>query len=517
MKMISVLKKVLSKLLLLCCMAALFTMPFHASANKVKIKRDFIYIDKKKTPLRVEKGDNNTYIFTDSDSGEIFVTASYKIERVDEETSFQWLVLQTDKSPFANEIDLEYLSFTLSVKKAITEFMLKRLAFFDTKGTVNKAKINEFFAQQRVRESLTEQAIAKKKAAKSAERLAEQEARFEQTARLGLSIKKETREIFRKIDIEGLPDGLIGTYRFSGPETIVLRDLDKTKIATITQDVLKHVTVSSSFLSEPLSYDSRDRLKRGAPDDTRAVVLEVVRHLHARGVLMGHEAKGIVAQYNADVRAEDSIKYEEAKANSSNVYDHSGYAIDHKGVRYDGKITAIFEAIDATGASNILDLRNNNHGSEIKVEYLNTKKQKKLKKLSASKENLFCIFVENGKEDCYTAVKIKSNGLLAAAGNNTLNINLNQNNKFLRKVIESADITVFQDPASEDFYLKSRKQKKAFNFKFGPLVKEARKASKLKDYLSGCDYVNDSYDENALRFDIDKVQELVDYYDQNCR
>ena len=510
----------LSLIMAYCFMSILLTMSFHASANKVKIKRDFIYIDKKKTPLRVEKDGSNTYVFTDSSSGEVFVTASYYFERIDEENDYQWLVMKRDGSPFENEVDLEYLSFTLSVKKAVAEFMMKKLGFFDAKGVLNQSKLDEFFAQKRERKSLVAQASAEKEAAITAERIAEQEALFEQTARLGLRINQEPREIFRKIDSENLPNGKIGTYRFADQDTIVLRDLDKIKIATITQDVLKRVTVSSSFLAEPLSYESRDRFKRGAPDDTRAVILEAVRHLHARNVRFGYEAKGIAAQYNADIKAEQRIRYEEAKVNSSNIYERSGYAIDHKGERYEGKITALFEKLsvvdpdDITSGGSILDLTSS--GSKFRIEYLNAKQKTKFKKLSTARKNRFCVFEQGGEESCYRTAQIKSNGLLAAAGNDALDITPGQGNKFLREVFERGDIAVYQEPTTKAFYIKSSKQKKTFSFKFGPLVKEARKAEKLKKYLGGCDYADDAYDENALRFDLNEVQELVEYYNENC-
>ncbi|TDF34662.1 hypothetical protein EYS14_23175 [Alteromonadaceae bacterium M269] len=185
--MSTVIKKYFLQSLTFAFIAALLFTPFDALANKVKIKRDFIYIDKKKTPLKVEKDDTDTYIFTDTSSGKVFVTASYLFERVDDENSFQWLVLKTDGSSYANEVDLEYISFTLSVKKAVTEFLMKRLGFFDAKGVVNQSKLDEYFSQQRVRASQQKQIAA-------AADLAEQEAQFQKTASLGITVDADAKK-----------------------------------------------------------------------------------------------------------------------------------------------------------------------------------------------------------------------------------------------------------------------------------------------------------------------------------
>ncbi|TDF34661.1 hypothetical protein EYS14_23170 [Alteromonadaceae bacterium M269] len=295
------------------------------------------------------------------------------------------------------------------------------------------------------------------------------------------------------------------------------------KIATVTQNPFDEVKVDSQFLNEPMLYESKNNFSPGSLYGTREFVVELVRRLHTRDIRMGHQAQEILAQYKAGVKAEARINYEAAKANSSNLYEQEGYAIDYKGERYDGKITVMFEELDVYdpddpfSGPNIIDLSGDGEGAKIRIDYLNSKQKMKRKTLSAKKNNRFCVYVEEGQESCYQGLQIKSNGLLAAAGNDALEISVNQGNKFMREVSVNGTLSVYQEPASKAFFIKSSKQKKAFNFKFGPLVKEKRKASKLKDYLGGCDYSDGNYDENALRFDLNEVQALVDFYNQNCK
>ena len=153
---------------------------------------------------------------------------------------------------------------------------------------------------------------------------------------------------------------MIGSYRFSDMETLIIRDLDLYKIGTVKRDNFGKVTISSQLLSGPIIYESDNSFHPTDKYKTQRFVLEAVRHLYANGLELGRSAKEAVAQANEEMRQEALLNYEEALAASQNVYSKKGFAIDDKNVRYEGEVTLIFEEIenpnDPTSFANVVDL-----------------------------------------------------------------------------------------------------------------------------------------------------------------
>nr|WP_298995193.1 hypothetical protein [uncultured Allomuricauda sp.] len=497
-----------------------------AFAQKVKVKKDVIVIDKQETPLRVteNKVDNNTiYTFTDSATGEIFVTVDYFLDEVNESNKYEWLVLSKEGAAFENEVDMEYVSFTLNYRKAIAEFLMKRMNFFDASGKVNQDAIGDYFGQKRERESKEEydQIVAQER---------EAGAKFAQTASLGIAVDPDYKRIFRG----GIPytsssvddrkrnadviENMIGSYRFSDPTSLVVRDLDNIKIGTITQDAFGVVNIVSQLLTNPITYKTRNRFSATDKYATKDFLVEAVRWLHTRGIELGHSAKESVAQANAEIRAEAQKEYEVAKANSSNIYDKKGYALDEKGVRYEGEITVLFDDIpnpnSPESAGTVVNLNGDEFGKKVKVSYINEKDKKRIKTLSAKSGVRFCVFEESGEETWFEAIKVKSNGLLATS-DDAISIG-GSGGLFMKEVYKEGKASVYQSPKGGQYYLKTDGQEKAFSFAFGALIKEEKKASKLKDYMGGCEYNSGSYDESSFQ-DLEEIKILIDFYNSSCK
>ncbi|MEM9362397.1 MAG: hypothetical protein AAGA43_07175 [Bacteroidota bacterium] len=496
-----------------------------AYSQKVKVKKDVILIDKQETPLRVteNKIENNTiYTFTDSGTGEVFLKVDYVLDEINESNKYEWLVLSKEGVDFENEVDMEYVSFTLNYRKAIAEFLMKRLNFFDASGQVNKDVISDYFSEERERESKEEY-----------EQLVSQEreagAKFAQTSSLGIAIDPDYKRIFRG----GIPytsssvddrkrnaevvENMIGSYRFSNPTTLVVRDLDNVKIGTITQDAFGVVTIVSQLLTSPITYETRNRFSPTDKYGTKDFLIEAVRWLHARGVELGHSAKEAVALANAEIKAEAQEAYEEAKASSSNFYNKKGYVIDEKGMRYEGEVTMLFDDIpdpnNPESGGTMVNLNGSELGRKVKVAYVNEKDKKRIKTVSAKSGVRFCVFEDDGQETWFEGIKVKSNGLLASSDDA---ISIGNSALFMKEVHKEGKASVFQYPATGKYYLKTNGQEKAFSFEFGQLIKEAKKASKLKEYLGGCDYNSGSYDESSFQ-DLEEIKILVDFYNNSCK
>ena len=495
------------------------------SSQKVKVKKDVILIDKQETSLRIieSKADNNTiYNFKDTATEETFLNVDFVSDQVNENTKYEWLVLSKEGADFKNEVDMEYVSFTLNYKKAIAEFLMKRMGFFDASGKVKKEVIDDYFSEKRERESKEEyeQLVAQER---------EAGAKFAQTTSLGIAVDPDHKRIFRG----GIPytsssvddrkrnadvvENMIGSYRFSDPTTLVVRDLDNIKIGTITQDAFGAVTIVSQLLTAPITYKSKYRFNATDKYATKDFLVEAVRWLHVRGIELGHSAKESVAQANAEIRAEAQAEYEEAKANSSNIYDQKGYAIDEKGVRYEGEVTMLFDDIPDPNnpeSGTIINLDGSDIGKKVRIAYINDKDKKRIKTLSAKSGVRFCVFGDSGQETWFEAIRVKSNGLLASS-DDALVIG-GSGGLFMKEVYKEGKAKVYQGLPSGKYYLKTEGQDKAFSFEFGDLIKETKKASKLKDYLGGCDYNSGSYDEASYQ-DLEEIKILVDHYNNSCK
>lgn len=122
-----------------------------ASAQKVKLKKDLIFIDKKEIPIKFESTKDGAYTFIDVSTGKAFLKADYIYKKVTEDISFKWLELWQGEKVNVNEADMEFFSLTLNIKKAVVEFIFKGLHFFDEKGVVDYTKVDEFFSEKRER------------------------------------------------------------------------------------------------------------------------------------------------------------------------------------------------------------------------------------------------------------------------------------------------------------------------------------------------------------------------------
>ena len=482
----------------------LLTFSLTLCAQKVKVKKDVVLVDKKETPIRVTASKGGEYIFTDSSTDKVFITAKREAYKVDETKSFEWLILKNENSEFENEVDMKYMSFTLNMKKAIAEFLMKELGFFDAAGAVNNDKIAAFFSEKRERASKEEYEQLVTAAKESA-------AAYAATESIGIYVDPELKEITRKGE-------KIGSYRFADASTMIIRDLDTYKIGVVTQDLSGNVNIESQLLTSPLTYNTKNRYSATDKYATKEFVIEAVRRMHTRGLELGHSANETLEKVNEEAKAEAIKSYEEAKANSSNIYGQLGYGIDDKGERFEGKVTMLFEDIkdptDPLSGGTIVNVGGSDIGKKVSIIYLNEKEKKRTKILSAKKATRFCIFDKEGNETCYQGIKVKSNGMLAGGGD-ALSIG-GSGALFMQEVFKDRKGTIYQEFPSKKYYLRVEGQEKAFDFAFGPLIKEEKKIAKLKEYLGGCDYGDGVYNEAGFQ-EIETVKELINFYNNSCK
>lgn len=126
-------------------------------AQKIKIKKDYLYIDKHKTPITIDikhksvdnMGDfHQIYTFTDTSSGRVFLYVDYKgylipgIEVSSVDGKLSWLEISNANRSKTNSVDFEGGLF--SSKKKIILALLNEYQLFNHNGVVDYQKINEF-------------------------------------------------------------------------------------------------------------------------------------------------------------------------------------------------------------------------------------------------------------------------------------------------------------------------------------------------------------------------------------
>src|SRR5690606_21765538 len=125
----------------------------------------------------------------------------------------------------------------------------------------------------------------------------------------------------------------------------------------------------------------------------------------ARDITLGHQAKSYKNRLHNE-------KVALAKERSGNLYNVKGYAIDDKGKKYTGTLTALFEKLDVnqTGDNQVVDAIDN-YGKEVTVSYKNEKGRDRSTTLTASDGTRFCVINSDGSETCFVGMKVKGDAM----------------------------------------------------------------------------------------------------------
>lgn len=253
----------------------------NALAQKIKIKKDFLYIDKQKTPITIDikhksvdnMGDfHQIYTFTDTSSNRVFLYVDdigYLIPGINGKLS--WLEISNADRSKTNSIDFEGGLF--SSKKKIVLAFLNEYQFFNHEGVVNYQKINEFMATK-TRSVVKEQAMKE----------------LGETAKL----RELDPHISTDLSIrQGGPTGdRIGRLELPGNQNsnsiLVYRvyDLDENLIATASTQI--NFPVVSVSLIDEISFEYRTRFGLSSQIGGASFLEELIEQLILKGYELGH-------------------------------------------------------------------------------------------------------------------------------------------------------------------------------------------------------------------------------------
>jgi hypothetical protein len=470
------------------------------SAQKIKIKKDVVLLDK--TPIASLKEVGKTFKYANiGDESNIRFIAELKFLKINESISKNWVLVSNADNSKSTEIELEFLTFTLSSKKAIATMLHQKYEILTASG-IDETRLDEFLSEERPNLTQEYQDLLKQEVAKSNE--------IEKAiANSNVKIKSYKSEIYNGNE-------LIGTYTRDKKLGIInIYDLDANKVAIATVSSFGDVDIKLPFKNLESQYKTRHS---SSTTTIEGLIKEIVVRINTQGVGLGHQIvneRKILSEAKA-IKANDD--FNKSKLLSSNLYDVKGYAIDGKGKRYEGEIEMIFEDIkdpnDPLSRGTIVNL-GSGLGKTVRVKYINDKDKIKYKALTAKSGASFTVFDAEGNETLYKGIRVKSNGLLASAGSSDALSIGGAKIFYMKQVIANDKLAVYQEFPSNKYYIKLNKEEKAFDFEFGALIKEPKKIQKVKAYF-GCDLGITEYNEESF-LSLDKIEELINFYNNSCK
>ncbi len=209
------------------------------------------------------------------------------------------------------------------------------------------------------------------------------------------------------------------------------------------------------------------------------------------------EKKQMIAENQLDYQN----KIAEAKVNSSNLYDVSGFLIDEKGNKVIGKLSINFEnATKGVDKSNVESLPEN-YGKSVFVKALNEKGKEKSTRYKSNTGAKFC--TDSG--DCYIGLKTVGNAFNAIGNVMSLSTDFSY---FYEIVNDDKGFLILKEPASDKLYVKIPKQDKA-------LYLGNNSDDKLQKNFS--EYIECNL--SALDFDlksVDGIKTFIEKYKTTC-
>ncbi|GIQ60836.1 hypothetical protein Flavo103_39720 [Flavobacterium collinsii] len=231
--------------------------------------------------------------------------------------------------------------------------------------------------------------------------------------------------------------------------------------------------------------------------------VNIVATLLYNGYELGEQMKGIIQEQRMEDAQQTGKALDEAKSNSKNIYDVSGYLIDEKGQKREGTLNALFEdvTINKNSSNGITDITT--YGKTVTLTYTNEKGKSKNESFKSKNGIRFCL----NSGECYLGLKTIGNTMATAGSLNSLSFDFSS---FYKILYEKDGYMVLVDPVlSSDFIIKIPTQEKG-------LYTNKSSNDKLKknviEYLKCDSFVFENYNFKTL----EGLIKVLGDYENNC-
>lgn len=443
----------------------LLLFPAMLFSQKITTKKDKILFDGKEVALLNDKM-RDVYVFSDL-LGKKQITATYRGLSEGQTIINQWLEVASADGSQVTEVPYDVLITSFSPSRIIAHLLGAKYNLFDGDG-FNQANITAFFATER--ESISEKSLRAKTDA-----VADRQEKQGKISRYRPVVKGDGTVLFGGTSGTSIVGRAVSSpyVAFGNNNTATVFDLDGITVATAHSlggmnnevEVKLYNDITFKYAAE----------KRFAGGDNASFLTELMGELVYRDVLLGHQAKA----YKANLLKE---KTRLAKERSVNVYNVPGYAIDDKGVKYEGIITAQFEKLDInqTGNMAVVDAIDM-YGKSVSVKYKNDKGRERTITLSAKDNVRFFVNNADGTQTAYQGMKVK--GDAAKKLSNAMSLGFN-NAYFYRELFAEKGNQLLVDPVEENRFVI-----KIATSDVGQMIDNRSNenlATQLSEYLSKC-------------------------------
>ncbi|MBU2948216.1 hypothetical protein [Zobellia uliginosa] len=472
--------------------------------GKVKVKKGEILFDKNAVAQLKNVGDG-LYVFSALDGSEK-LNVKYFSLYIDQVFDKKWLEITDSKNRMA-EVKMEYVSTWsgLNLEKGITELLAKKYNLITESGIEN---LDVFYAVDRIKlsdgfleEYNTIQAERMERVKNVEARLAQ--FRVNEAGKISMSNDGSNAGYFTT---NGKPIQATGGIR----NLMALADVNDKVIAKFEGVDASNYKVTT-FDKKQYEFNS----KTFRPDGNEKEFFEEALLFI---IIAGYDdALEYSIQGSLNNQREIAAdKYEEDKANSSNIYNNKGYVIDKDGKKWEGTLTIEFEKFEnpnaASQGGNIVNIDGGEtkYGKEVVVRYLNEKGKTRSRKFNSKNQEVVVIYNEDGSETKYEGIKISPDDALDVIGTSG-NLSFNYSG-FYEILSEDETAKILRNPKYDELGIKLKKEEKGYFFK-GKL--QTKRAEKLLKYLSACSDL--PIEIKKLEFSkISEVEELLKYYKTSC-
>ncbi|MEN8187145.1 MAG: hypothetical protein ABFR05_08465 [Bacteroidota bacterium] len=380
---------------------------FLGFSQKLKVKKDIILLNEKEIAKMDTEGE--TYLFQDLNDITL-AKISFSAREATSSITELWVNVSNPEGTISNEVSF-VPSLTLNPKKMLAGFIRDELNFFDLNG-IKTDEITTFFNSKTVRKDKEKY----DKVIASDQKANEWVSQFSINSNNGIITKVNSNKIVSYIILNN-PDNTNPKHA-----SLVILDGDKEVIATIDPHEDKTVSALGALgvqISEglskdldvkrfdnKLSYINLDIQKIQNRDDFYRVVLKQMYD------------SGYEEIFNIGVTALKKLNFERAVeeynkriANSKNIFDKKGYVLTKGDPRREGYITFYVEDIPIPKGmknpedSHMIAINGKNTGKRMRFLELKDEKSGSYRFYRGKKDVKFCIYLEEGKEECYQGDK----------------------------------------------------------------------------------------------------------------
>jgi len=363
-------------------------------AQKIKVKKDIVYIDGNEVAKIIVEGEE--YLFQDLQD-----TTLAKIGFSGREATSSivelWVNVADPKGEIVNEVSFRMRGITLSPQKMFASFIYHDLKFFDKEGVKNNV-IKEFFSKKTVREDKAKY----DKIANEESRILKKLESLSATENGSISNVNRGKEVAKIIAPNVIDVGLNNTT------VVKVVDFNGEIIAQIKPIREKYFSISflNDTSNEQVQFDNE-------PNYERAQFYEEIIEFLVRKDFYEAIDKGI-DKYTEYKR----LEFERQTLEAGNFINKRGFIITPKGKRLEGYITLYFKLVVVPNV--LIDIEegfivgNRVNGKQLSTHFRFVNNESDTGHSGfihkARDRKKFCIYKDDGSEECYVGVKYKTAG-----------------------------------------------------------------------------------------------------------